>query len=300
MWGNKKEVSRLRSSHLRILQQCSPCILIDFEISLDESHLRSMLSVLFCRALLFVGLVATYVFVWDAAGPKPIAGKPDPEQLETWAVGVVAAIAVLLLARGVRPVLVALFSAVGWAFCSTGAGSFLSEYGLGLPPLEYNSDVVKIVCAGAFLLCFNGPWVRRSKRDAMPRLRLRPMEAEIRNLYLLHNPAKLGSVDNLLLKYRGREEELYEKILERYEGGGGGGGVDTPSPPRSSGRIDMSLDDETEDNRWSGAGEFGGGGGGGGGGFGGGNGLGVVAQAKMSYKDQLQERIRRRLAQEQL
>ena len=78
------------------------------------------------------------------------------------------------------------------------------------------------------------------------------------------------------------------------------GGVDTPSPPRSSGRIDMSLDDETEDNRWSGAGEFGGGGGGGGGGFGGGNGLGVVAQAKMSYKDQLQERIRRRLAQEQL
>ena len=74
--------------------------MIDFEISLDAAALRSMLSVLFCRALLFVGLVATYVFVWDAAGPKPIAGKPDPEQLETWAVGVVAAIAVLLLARG--------------------------------------------------------------------------------------------------------------------------------------------------------------------------------------------------------
>ena len=38
-----------------------------------------------------------------------------------------------------------------------------------------------------------------------------------------HNPSKLPQVDTLLEKYRGREAELYERIVDRYEGSGSDG-----------------------------------------------------------------------------
>ena len=49
---------------------------------------------------------------------------------------------------------------------------------------------------------------------------LKPHEKEIRQLLLKHNPDALRKVDNLLIKYRGRERDLLKKIQDKYEPGG--------------------------------------------------------------------------------
>lgn len=39
----------------------------------------------------------------------------------------------------------------------------------------------------------------------------------IRGVYQRHNPAKLGEVESLLLKYQGMEAELYHRVCEKYQ-----------------------------------------------------------------------------------
>ena len=42
------------------------------------------------------------------------------------------------------------------------------------------------------------------------------------SFYLEHNPEKLSSVDGLLERYAGKENELIRQLERKYEGRGGG------------------------------------------------------------------------------
>eukprot|EP00301_Raphidiophrys_heterophryoidea_P020143 c4917_g1_i1.p1 GENE.c4917_g1_i1~~c4917_g1_i1.p1 ORF type:complete len:156 (-),score=42.75 c4917_g1_i1:80-508(-) len=39
---------------------------------------------------------------------------------------------------------------------------------------------------------------------------------KLTEFYRLHNPAKIGEVDKLLKKYKGREEEMFQVLREKY------------------------------------------------------------------------------------
>lgn len=53
----------------------------------------------------------------------------------------------------------------------------------------------------------------------------------VTQIYSVHNPAKLGDVDTLLTKYRGRERTLYLGICEKYKVPPTFGGPPPPGPP---------------------------------------------------------------------
>lgn len=221
------------------------------------------------------------------------ADHKDYETLETLGLQVVGVLAVLLLFRGVRTALLVLLGAVAAAFCK--AGDFI-EPPFGGVKLERRSQLLYIVSTGAFLFCFKGPWLRKGRRDRMPRLRFKPFEAEIRKLYMRHNPSKLPQVDTLLEKYRGREAELYERIVDRYEGSGSDGSpgarqrlggrdemswahVGTASTNSSfdmspsSSQVNLSFDDDGEDE----------------------DDYDPVMRARLSYREEMQKRIQNRL-----
>lgn len=40
----------------------------------------------------------------------------------------------------------------------------------------------------------------------------------LREFYARHNPKKMDFVDNLMEKYKGREEELFQRLHEKYNG----------------------------------------------------------------------------------
>merc|ERR1712187_1063338 len=56
-------------------------------------------------------------------------------------------------------------------------------------------------------------------------------------VYKAHNPAKLDDVDNLLTKYRGREELVYRGICEKYK-------VEPKLPSKEEDEIKVSSVDK--------------------------------------------------------
>ena len=86
--------------------------------------------------------------------------------------------------------------------------------------IDSTRPVFVTVAAGSFLLCFPGFWVNTEGRHrSSEQLKMRPMEREIRLLYRKFNPSKLHQVDALLQKYEGREEELRDRVVARYQAG---------------------------------------------------------------------------------
>ena len=61
--------------------------------------------------------------------------------------------------------------------------------------------------------------------EAMPGVRQK-MEA----IYKEHNPEKLGQVNSILFKYKGREEQLLADLEERYGTPGGSQSSTSPTP----------------------------------------------------------------------